>query len=262
MEGSPGGSPVWWGAYFNDMIPFDLNGFCCVISSGEVFMKKVAWCSWWVQWWYRRADEGKFPVFMMWSRARSGHRNLYTHLQDTYITSSVVSEGRWKVTVSVLQGEALSWVARIKGAFVTQFIMCYTWKTLAPNPDGGGGATGLLQSWRWCHLHWDLKDEQKLALKALDPHQCILATLSKYISQVNFCLPDEWDFVFTELFDSFAGGQTIDFLFPLSNLIAPLSCAMEFWIHRSSDSAKDFHFPLRRVRKSGWGDPSANWRLY
>ena len=41
-----------------------------------------------------RADEGKFPVFMMWSRARSGHRNLYTHLQDTYITSSVVSEGR------------------------------------------------------------------------------------------------------------------------------------------------------------------------
>ena len=137
------------------------------MSSGEVFMKEVAWCSWWVQWWYRRADEGKFPVFMMWSRARSGHRNLYTHLQDTYITSSVVSEGRWKVTVSVLQGEALSWVARIKGAFVTQFIMCYTWKTLAPNPDGGGGATGLLQSWRWCHLHWDLKDEQKLALKAL-----------------------------------------------------------------------------------------------
>lgn len=205
---------------------------------------------------------GQIPVFMMWSRARSGHRNLYTHLQDTYITSSVVSEGRWKVIVPALQGETLSWVERIKGAFVTQFVMCYTWKTLAPNPDGGGGGTGLLQFWRWCHLHWDLKDKQKLALKMLDPHQCILGTLRKYISKDNFCLPNEWDLVFTELFDSFAGGQTIDFLFPFSNLIAPLSCAMEFWIHRSSDPAQDFHFPSKRVRKSGWGDPSANWRLY
>lgn len=32
------------------MIPFDLNGFYCVISSGEAFMKKEgALCSWWVQ---------------------------------------------------------------------------------------------------------------------------------------------------------------------------------------------------------------------
>lgn len=43
-------------------------------------------------------EEGRYSDFVMWSSARSAHSPCYTHFQNTYLMSSVVSEYMWKVS--------------------------------------------------------------------------------------------------------------------------------------------------------------------